>query len=125
MYARLQEGTSGAGPLLPALFTLDRDLRMPQGVGYINAGKDYYHARLDHKGRWSGLPVRLDFLAAPALLTAGLISETAYVASLKQYDHAASSGGGNAGAGDSGAGCDSGGGDAGGCAGGCGGGCGG
>ncbi len=107
-----------AGPKLPALFTLDRRLRMPRGVAYVSKGESVLRHRLDLHGGKGALGHQVESLSPLALLAAGGITEADYLDFVqRQHDGSGAS---------LEFGFDSadGGGDGGGC-GGCGGGCGG
>lgn len=115
--ARVQQALPAAGMNVPKLFGLDRELRMPGGVGYTLAGAMLARQRLDHAGRGVGTVDFLHQSGPAALLAAGLISQAQY----DDYVHRADAGnaaGGSSDAADSGCDGDAGGGDGGGCGGG-------
>ena len=130
--ARCLEQRDPCVPSVPSLFALDRKLRMPGGYSYALVHGAVAVQRLDALGMPAGAQRYLNGLDSVQLLAAGLISQAAYEAHLRQH---AGTGGACGSSGstsfgssdcDSSSSCDSGGGDGGGsCGGGCGGGCGG
>ncbi len=111
--ARWLDGIDDAGPGLPRLFLLDREVRMPGGYWYKLAdGKVAFH-HMDERGRKKPIEYTPAALEVGALLGAGLISKAQHDAAMARRS-------------DSGSGCGSGCGSTASCGGSsCGGGCGG
>ena len=61
---------------LPALFRLDRQLRMPQGHGYRVHDGEIAYARLDREGYGIGAPVGHPELTLAALYVAGVVDRS-------------------------------------------------
>lgn len=127
--ARRIESLAPAAPHIPALFSLDRRLRMPGGFDYVKQRKQVGFRYLGD----DGMPLnRASFpkaLTAAELFAAGLVSRAEYLPHAPKGAAAqgdGGSGGGGCGSSSSSIDCDNdGGGDSGGDGGGCGGGCGG
>ncbi|MFZ4528469.1 MAG: hypothetical protein ACOYNW_08220, partial [Undibacterium curvum] len=76
--ARRFERQCETDPILPALFTLDKRLRMPNGYAYhIGADKPGYRA-MNRDGQAYGASYYPEALQAYGMLTAGMISATMY-----------------------------------------------
>ena len=119
--ARKLEGHSGAAPILPRLFALDRELAMPRGFAYWLKQRKLAYAPMTIQGVVKTDPLYPVCLSSAGLLAAGLISQSelaALSARASKQDTGGSCGG--AVAGDAGGGC-----CGAGCGAGCGGGCGG
>ena len=71
--ARRVEGLPAAGPALPALFSLDRRLRMAKGYGYRAFGERLGYSPLDEGGMTTGEYAFPAALATVALLDSGML----------------------------------------------------
>jgi hypothetical protein len=119
VYARRLEKLDPVKPSVPALFALDRKLRMPRGYGYALKNGAVTLQRLNADGVPDGAPRFQGGLEGAQLLAAGLISQQVFDAYYRQPS-GGSGGGGSCGSVDSSAGGCDGGGDGGSCGGGCG-----
>lgn len=82
--AREVEGMRPEGPRLPALFLLDRKLKMPNGFGYtVLRGRPGY-GELDERGRFDPLVSCPPALEVAGLLAAGLITQEVYASYMER-----------------------------------------
>jgi hypothetical protein len=94
--ARKLESLPEAGPKLPRLFVLDRQLKMPGGFGYTVADGRVAFADLDHRGSMTEQLIFPASVGPAELLMAGLITELAYNSySDRLKRHSSSAGGGS------------------------------
>lgn len=82
--ARRLDKLPPAGASVPALFALDRKLRMPGGYAYTSAAEQIGFRHIDERGVEEGKRHLPSALAPAALLAAGLISQHEYDVSLRK-----------------------------------------
>ncbi|WP_374586132.1 hypothetical protein [Pseudoduganella sp.] len=97
--ARKAEGIKAEGPRLPALFLLDKKVKMPFGYGYgVLRGQPGY-SQLDAAGRFDPVLACPPQLAAAGLLGAGLITAAQYAEFEQRARQQANSSGSSCGSG--------------------------
>lgn len=126
--ARRRGGRDPAAPSLPALFALDRSLKMPNGYAYQMRQQGIYLNAMNARGRAMGTTQFMSSLDPSALLALGFITQSsydAYEAERLRTQQAAGSGGSCGSSSSCGSNsCDGGSSCGSSCGGGCGGGCG-
>jgi hypothetical protein len=84
--ARGLDGLPAAGPQVPRLFLIDRQLGMPKGYAYSLERGQVGHRRMTWQGRAEGEIHFLDRLTPASLLAAGLLSQSAYHAYVQELN---------------------------------------
>lgn len=94
--ARRRGGRDPAAPSLPALFALDRSLKMPNGYAYRMSQQGIYLNAMNARGKEMGTTKYMNSLDPSALLALGFITQAsfdAYETERLRTQQAASSGG--------------------------------
>ncbi len=92
--ARMLDNLPTAGPRVPRLFALDRELGMPNGYDYRVQNGEVGFGRMDEAGNRRGSLVFPTMLTAHRLFCEGLITQEAYAKAVRQPRQMVDSGGG-------------------------------